>query len=82
MTIIIVIYVILLGIFVFMSALVVRHPIKYGYLSPRFKTVLGIFGFLAVVVILLSLYFLVRLAYSPNSTESLSVPGVSNEFNF
>ena len=82
MVVIIAIYIVLLFVFFFISALVVRHAIKYGYLSTRFKTVLGIFGFLALIVILFSVYFLIRLAYSPSGTESVIVPGVSDEFNF
>ncbi|MBN1258578.1 hypothetical protein JXA05_02375 [Candidatus Peregrinibacteria bacterium] len=80
MSFLIILYLILLAVFLFISALVVRHGMKYGYLSPRFRIVLFVFGFLAVLVILLSLYFLILL--SSEKEPSVKPPSFSGELNF
>lgn len=81
MTLAIVIYAALLVVFIAISALVVRHAVKYDYLSPRFKVVIVIFGVLSLVVILASLYLLFLLG-SPTEGTILK-PGVgAQEFNF
>lgn len=62
MTIAYAIYAILLIIFLIMSALIFRHTIKYDYLSPKFKTIVTIFGLLALGIIIFSLYLVVSLS--------------------
>jgi len=55
MAIVLTIYIVLLVIFLVMCALIFRHTVKFGYLSPRFKTVVTIFGILALGIIIFSL---------------------------
>jgi uncharacterized BrkB/YihY/UPF0761 family membrane protein len=63
----VVIYILLLIGFFVISSLIFRHTIKFGYLSPHFKTVAMIFGGLAVIIILFSIYLLILLFRSAPS---------------
>lgn len=86
MGIVYVIYALLLAVFLVMSALIFRHTMKYGYLSPKFKTIVTIFGLLALGIIIFSLYLVISLSRasdkprSPFSTPSTNTvsPGKIN----
>lgn len=80
MSVIILIYILLLIVFLVVSSLILRHTVKFGYLSPRFKTVAIIFGILALFVIILSIYLMSQIGrpssgeyeYYNNNAESVS----------
>jgi len=67
---IIVLYILLLIIFLIISSLILRHAIKFSYLSPRFKYIVGIFGIIAITVIVFSIYLLIKMG-----------PGTSNNYD-
>jgi len=81
MTTVIVIYIALLLVFFFVSSLIFRHTMKYSYLSPRFRTVVTIFGLLSACVIAFSLYLLSGLlnfdlpSFNPTRGNTPSVSG-------
>ena len=58
MTVAIIIYVLTLIVFFIISGLIVRHSIKFGYLSPRFKTVVITFGAIALIIIIFSIFLM------------------------
>ena len=64
MTIIILFYVLLLIVFLVVSSLVLRHAVKFGYLSPRFKIIVISFGILAFCVIIFSVYLMLQIGES------------------
>jgi hypothetical protein len=74
-------YVILLIIFLVMSSLIFRHAVKYGYLSPRFKTLVVLFGAVSLITIVLTFYFLIKLFGAP-STPSFPTFSTGSELNF
>lgn len=65
----IVLYILLLIVFLIISSLILRHAIKFSYLNPRFKYVVGGFGIIAVIVIIFSIYLLFKMSPSSNSTN-------------
>ena len=71
MGIILAVYIVLMVIFLVMSALIVRHTVKYGYLSQKFKTIVTVFGLIALGVIIFSLYMVISLfgGSSPSSSS-------------
>ena len=83
MTIAIAIYVILLIIFLAISSLVFRQAVKSGYLAPKFKIVVTIFGILSFSIIVFSVYLLTQLGGtgSPDYPDSPS-SGYSDGLNF
>lgn len=68
MTLTIFLYIILLIIFLIISGLIFRHGIKFGYLAPRFIYVVGIFGVIALIVIIFSIYLLIVMGRDTSST--------------
>ena len=88
MTLAIPIYILLLIVFLIISSLVLRHTVKFGYLSPRFKIVVTTFGVIALTVIIFSIYLMFQVGDSGNggyeyydaSTESASTS--SSDLNF
>ncbi len=70
MTIIILLYILLLIGFISASAFIFRHMVKYGHLSPRFKTVIGFYGVISIIVIIFSIFLI-----------SSSETGSSNDYN-
>ena len=86
MTTIILIYILLLIIFLIVSSLVLRHAVKFGYLSPGFKTIIIVFGVLAFCVIVFSIYLMLQVGkptgggydYSNTYTE----PASTGDLNF
>ncbi|MBU0706167.1 hypothetical protein KJ657_01080 [Patescibacteria group bacterium] len=72
----IVIYILLLVVFLIISSLILRHTIKFSYLSPRFKYIVGAFGMIAFVVILFSIYLLFRMGSGGNTNYYDSGPTV------
>jgi len=70
MTIAIAIYVILLIIFLATSSLVFRQAVKSGYLAPRFKIIVAIFGILSFSIIVFSVYLLTQLGGTGSSGYS------------
>jgi predicted permease len=44
-----------------MSALILRHTVKYSYLSTRFKVIVSVFGILALIVFLFSIFLIFQL---------------------
>ena len=73
MALVLIIYIILLAIFLVMCALIFRHTVKYGYLSPRFRVIVTVFGILALGIIIFSLYLVFQL-FQDGSPSSFSVP--------
>ena len=73
MSLVLVIYIILLLVFLAACTLIFRYTIKYGYLSPKFKTVVSVFAVLALMGVILSLYFVISL-FSTSSGSSYSYP--------
>lgn len=73
----IIMYAILLVIFLIISALILRHTVKFSYLSPRFKTVVSIFGLLALIVIIFTLYLVFLLSRPEPSSSGFLVPSTS-----
>lgn len=84
MFIVIAIYAVLLIVFLVVSGLIFRHTVKFGYLSPRFKTIASVFGIFALIIIILSIYLVVGLLRAPPSTPSYSYPSFStpSDINF
>lgn len=81
-TTVIAIYVILLLVFLIMSALIFRHTVKYSYLSTRFKITVSAFGILALIVLIFSIFLIFQLDGKPSSpTFAPSVPS-NVEINF
>lgn len=77
------VYIVLILIFLVMSALIVRHTVKYGYLSQKFKSIVTIFGLIALGVIVFSLYMMISLFTGSSPSSSPSVKTVnSGEINF
>jgi hypothetical protein len=54
--IVLIVYLIALAVFAFMSFLAIRHTVKFGYISSSFRTLAWIFGIIAVLIILFSAY--------------------------
>lgn len=71
-----IIYIVLMVIFLVTSALILRHTVKYSYLSPKFKTIVTIFGLLALCVFIFSIYLAFSIGVSPSPSPS-SYPSVS-----
>jgi amino acid transporter len=83
MTTAIVLYILLLFIFLVISSLIFRHAIKFSYLSPRFKYIVGIFAVITFAVIVFSIYLLLRTGGpSTDFYDSGSVPSSSGGLNF
>jgi len=89
MVLIVLIYIVLLIIFFTLSGIIVRHTIKYGYLAPTFKFLVGVFLVFSVLLIGASAYFLFTARDSsnlstPNYQDDTPVPSTSNSnsFNF
>ena len=84
MYIVIAIYAVLLIVFLVISGLIFRHTVKFGYLSPRFKKVVSVFGILALIITIFSIYLIISLFRSPSSAPSYSYPSVStpSDINF
>lgn len=80
--IILVLYIFLLLIFLISSALIFRHAHKYSYLSPRFKTIVSVFGILALTVIIFSLVLLFKFFGSPSVIPIPSSGSSSGGINF
>jgi len=70
------IYIVLLIIFLAICALIFRHTIKYGYLSPKFKMVVVVFGIIALIVIIFSIYLATKL-FGALPSPSYYTPSVS-----
>ncbi len=68
MGIVLAVYIILLIGFLVISALILRHAVKYSYLSPKFKTVVSVFGILALAGVILSLYLVIQLFRAPSDS--------------
>ena len=86
MTLSIVIYIFLLIVFLGISGLIIRHTIKFGYLSPDFKKVVIVFGVLSIIVIIYSIYVLTLFGKPAESGydyyEEFSEPATTGELNF
>ena len=80
MTIVILIYILLLIGFFSASALIFRHLVKYGYLSPRFKIVVMIFGILSSIIIIFSIYLM--LSMNDEVKDSPASYDYSSDLNF
>lgn len=84
----IVLYILLLVIFLIISSLILRHAVKFSYLSPNFKYVVGGFGIIAVIVIIFSIYLLFKMSPSSNTNYYDSTPSTytpptnSGDLNF
>ena len=67
-----IIYILFLIIFFVASGLIFRHTVKFGYLSQRFKTIVIIFGLLALSVIIFSFYIFLQVLTTSSETYSTS----------
>lgn len=72
------IYVLLLIIFVAVTALILRFTVKFGYLSPRFKYAVGGFLILSIILIGFSLYLLANTSSSGSSGGTTQQQGGLN----
>lgn len=85
MTTTIVFYILLLLIFLIISSLIFRHTVKFSYLSPRFKYIVGVFGLIALGVIIFSIYLLFQIGGEPSTDlfDSGTIPSTSSgDLNF
>ncbi len=89
MTLAIIIYFLMLIIFLIVSGLIVRHSIKFGYLSARFKTVVTSFGAIALIIIIFSIFLMFQggepdagTYYEPYSQPSTPSSPSSGDLNF
>ena len=82
----IVIYIILLVVFLVISSLILRHAVKFSYLSPRFKYIVGTFVVVALAVISFSVFLLFRMDTGstgvPYSAPSAPASDRSGSLNF
>ncbi|QQR83226.1 hypothetical protein IPJ72_05500 [Candidatus Peregrinibacteria bacterium] len=76
MQIIYVIYVALIATFVFTTSLIIRHMVRFSYLSNRFRKVVLGFVVLAAIVIVFSLYLVFNLVAL--DAGGLSTPSIPN----
>ena len=77
------IYAVLLIIFLVISTLIFRHTVKFSYVSPRFKKIALIFGILALIIIIFSLYLVIRLFLPPLSSPTYTFPSAyPSDINF
>jgi len=83
MGIVLAIYIVLLIGFLVISALILRHAVKYSYLSPKFKKVVSIFAILALGGVIFSLYLVISL-FRADSGSAYSYPSVNtpSDINF
>ena len=65
----IVLYILLLVVFLIISSLILRHAIKFSYLSSTFKYIVGVFGVVALMVILFSIYLLFQMGNGNGGTN-------------
>lgn len=88
MSTVIVIYILLLVIFLVISSLILRHAVKFSYLSQRFKYIVGFFVLVALTVISFSVFLLLKMdggsvSLPGSSSSSLSPPnGNTGSLNF
>ena len=81
----IVLYILLLLVFLVISSLIFRHTVKFSYLSPRFKYIVGVFGLIAVVVIIFSIFLLFQMGDGPSTSYYDNDPApttTSGDLNF
>lgn len=80
----IVLYILLLIVFLIISSLILRHTIKFSYLSPRFKYIVAIFALISLGAILFSILLLFKM--EPSSSTGFdsrpSTPIGSGDLNF
>lgn len=62
------IYTLLLIGFLALSGLILRYVIRFSHLAPRFKWVVVLFGTLAFITIIFSVYLITQLDKNPSST--------------
>lgn len=67
----IVLYILLLIVFLIISSLILRHTVKFSYLSPRFKYIVGIFAVISLTVILFSIFLLFKMGSVSTGTSTL-----------
>jgi len=85
MTIAIAVYILLLIVFLIVSSLIVRHLMKFGYLSPNFKYVVIVFGVISLTIIIFSIYLLFLVGGSDSSNyydPYINTGGSSGDLNF
>lgn len=77
-------YIFSLLIFFIMGTLIVRHTIKYSYLSPRFKNIVFIFGLIAFGIIIFSLVLMFNLYGGLSDAANVPIvpTGSSSGINF
>lgn len=82
------IYIALLVVFLVISSLILRHAVKFSYLSHRFKYIVGFFSVIALAVILFSIFLLIKMDGGsigvPYNSDTPSVPtnSGSSSLNF
>jgi hypothetical protein len=67
-TIVLITYCVLLAVFLLMAILAIRHTMRFGYISQKFKAIAWIFGIVALGVIIFSVYLLINL-YKPTTSN-------------
>jgi len=90
MTTAIVFYILLLLVFLIISSLIFRHTIKFSYLSPRFRYIVGVFAAVSFVIIIFSVYLLFQIDggsstgsfKEPTSSSSSGSSSGSGDLNF
>ena len=80
----IIIYILLLIVFLIISSLILRHTVKFSYLSPRFRYIVAVFGIISVIVIIFSVFLLFKM--QPNSSTGFdsgpTIPSSTGNLNF
>lgn len=75
-------HIVLLIIFLVFSALIIRHNIKFGYLSDKFKYIVIIYVILAIIGIIWASSILIKLAYHNTNTTTNNSNYNSSDINF
>lgn len=72
-------YILLLIGFLVLSGLILRYLFKFGHLAPRFKWVVILFGTLAIIAIIFSVYLLTQ--FDQGNSSSTSRPNLNTNSN-
>jgi hypothetical protein len=76
-TIVLIAYLVSLAVFILLSIFALRHTVKFGYISRKFKTLAWVFGIVALTIVIFSIYLIVAL-YKPGSGTVAPKASVKN----
>jgi len=81
-TIVLIIYGILMAGFLFGAAWALRHTLRFSYISSNFKKTAWVFGIVAVVIIIFSIYLLISYYRSSPSSAPLFPTMSTTKINY